>query len=364
MKYAKILFLLAVLSPTLFANNYPIWKPEAPTLEQKYDWIKTTSGEWLKGDLITLYKDEIEFDSDEFGIQLIDISDVSEFYSKGEQSIRLADGTILNGSLIIKNDEFTIKQGDEVTTYNNNQLLSIASSGSNELDYWDGEINLGTNFRRGNSEQSDFTISAEAQRRTSTGRFKADFISNFSERVSQDTGKNEETANDQLLTSTFDWFFSPKLFIRLADYEYFADEFGNIDHRHTLGVGIGYEITDNSNYSWEVNAGPSYQKTQFISVSENDNDTESSAVINLGTTFEWDITKDTEFSADYQLQLVSEEAGEILHRLKSGLEIDLLGDFELDLTFYLDRIENPKSTGIITPEKNDYRFVVSLGYEF
>ena len=65
------------------ANTYPIWKPDTPDFYQEFDWVKTSSGEWLKGDLITMYEEELEFDSDEFGIQVIDLSDVAELYSKG-----------------------------------------------------------------------------------------------------------------------------------------------------------------------------------------------------------------------------------------------------------------------------------------
>lgn len=366
MKFAHSLLLSATLLTPLYtyADTYPIWKPDTPAFNQKFDWVKTSSGEWLKGDLITMYEEELEFDSDEFGIQVIDIADVAELYSKGEQSIRLNDGTVISGKLIIKDGKFSIAQNGSEQSYAMSNLLSIASADGNELDYWDGEVNFGTNFRRGNSEQSDYTISAEAQRRTSTSRFSSEFISNFSERVSQETGKKEETTNDQRFTANFDWFFSPRTFIRLADYEYFADEFGNIDSRHTFGVGIGYELIDTGDFSWEVSAGPSYQSTNYINVEPGQDDNETSGVLNLGSVIQWDITKDIEFDADYQVKVVSEDAGEYIHRLKTGLEVDLIGDFDLDLSFYLDRIENPKPTGTFTPDKNDYRFVVSLGYEF
>lgn len=365
MKITQSLLLATLLSLlSVYADTYPIWKPENPALDQKFDWVKTASGEWLKGDIITMYKEKLEFDSDEFGVQVIDIADVAELYSKGEKSIRLNDGKVINGKLTIKDNKFSVSQNDSEQSFAMSNLFSIASADGNELDYWDGEINFGTNFRGGNSEQTDYTISAEAQRRTSTSRFSLKYISNFSERVNQDTGEKEETTNDQRLTANFDWFFSPRTFIRVADYEYFADKFGNIDSRHTFGLGIGHELVDTGDFSWEVSAGPSYQTTRFIAVENGQDNNETSAALTLGTMVEWDITKDIEFDASYQVRVVSEDAGGYIHRLKTGIEIDLIGDFDLDLSFYLDRIENPKPTGTFTPDKNDYRFVVSIGYEF
>ena len=39
------------------------WRPPSSMLE-KYDWLKLTSDEWLKGELIAMYDREFEFDSD------------------------------------------------------------------------------------------------------------------------------------------------------------------------------------------------------------------------------------------------------------------------------------------------------------
>ena len=61
------------------------------------------------------------------------------------------------------------------------------------------------------------------------------------------------------LTSSFDWFFNPKIYFRAADFEYISDEFLNLDYRIHYGIGLGYHIIDTSQVTWDVNAGPSYQ---------------------------------------------------------------------------------------------------------
>ena len=65
------------------------------------------------------------------------------------------------------------------------------------------------------------------------------------------------------------------------------------------------------------------------------------------------------------MQIVEEASGSSIHHFQTGLEIDLTNDFDLDLTFYANRTESPQldSEGN-TPEKNDYRLVVSFGYDF
>ena len=39
-----------------------------PPVDETFDWIQLTSGEWLKGELKVLYNYKLEFDSDELDL--------------------------------------------------------------------------------------------------------------------------------------------------------------------------------------------------------------------------------------------------------------------------------------------------------
>jgi len=356
--------LTSVFSVTSFASNEKIKKP-TPVFKQKFDWVKLTSDEWLKGDIVSMYDDELEFDSDNLDMQTIDWDDVSELRSKEILSIRMANGTIAEGYLVVKGGELRLVKEGVSQNFKLNQLLSIASSGENERDLWDGYINLGANLRRGNTVQFDYTFAAGIQRRSSSSRFKTDYTANYSKYEDQDTNEKIMTANSQRLTSTYDWFFSQKIFLRAVDFEYFSDEFINVDSRISYGVGVGYHIIDNSKTTWDVNAGPNYQKTKFVEVLVGEDNSESSPGLVLGTDFTYEVTGDIDFDISYQVKIVNEESGEYLQHFQTGLEIDLGNDLDFDVTFYLDKTEKPKAdaAGQI-PEQNDYRLVFSLGYEF
>ena len=116
--------------------------------------------------------------------------------------------------------------------------------------------------------------------------------------------------------------------------------------------------------TWDVTAGPSYQSTQFFDVADDTSSKETSAALSLGTLFEYEITSDIDYDFKYQVLMVSEEAGKFIHHVETGLDMDLISDFELGLTFYIDSIDTPRQNADSTfPENNDYRMVVSLGYE-
>lgn len=342
----------------------PVWQQSASAV-LKYDWLQTTSEEWLKGDIIALYDEKLEFDSDEIGLITIKLKDIAELRSKGRQSLRFESGEIIEGYIILSGDKIEVTDQYGTRNYLTANLLSIASSEEFELELWDGKINLGANFRRGNSKQLDYTLSAEVQRRTSTSRFYADFIANLSESEDEDTGETLETANSERLTSYYDWFFSQKVFFRGANIEYFSDEFQNIKRRYSYGVAIGYHLVDTAKTKWDVTAGPSYQHTQYAEVEEGEKDKEDSSVLAFGTLYEYEITSDIDFEAKYTVQMVSSEAGDFIHHLETGVDVDLGNDFELDVKLYIDRTDSPKpNEDGVMPDENDYRLVVSLGYEF
>lgn len=338
------LVILGIFSNLVLAEQLeakPVWQQSASAI-LKYDWLQTTSEEWLKGDIIALYDEKLEFDSDEVGLITIKLKDIAELRSKGRQSLRFENGEIIEGYIILNGPEIEVTNQFGTQNYRTSNLLSIASSEENELDLWDGKVNFGANFRRGNSKQLDYTLSAEIQRRTSTSRFYAEFISNLSESEDEDTGETLETANSERFTSYYDWFFSQKMFFRAANIEYYSDEFQNIKSRYSYGIAIGYHLVDTKKTKWDVTAGPSYQQTTYAEVEEGEKDKEDSSVLALGTLYEYEITSDIDFEANYQVQIVSEEAGEFIHHLETGLEVDLGNDFELDVTLYVDRTESPK----------------------
>lgn len=333
--------------------------------KQEYDWLKLSSDEWLKGDILSMYDEELEFESEELDLQTIDWDDVDELRSKDKLSIRMVDGTIAEGYLVIKEGKLSLANDGIGKDFVLKDLLSIASSSKKEIDLWGGYLNLGANFRRGNTIQFDYTIAAGIQRRSSSSRYKADYTVNYSRFEDQKTGEESVSADSTRLTSTYDWFFSQKIFLRAMDFEYFSDEFLNVDYRVSYSVAAGYHLIDSSRTSWDVNVGPSYQITQFKNVAADEDNIETSPGITIGTDFSYEITSDIDFDISYQVQFVNEASGDYLQHFETSLEVELANDFDLDLTLYIDRTENPHpdDNGEI-PEQNDYRFVVSLGYDF
>jgi len=360
-----LLFSLALLTFTVHGNDKAeeteVWSPPTPVFSQKFDWLKLRSGEWLKGDIISMYDDELEFESDEFDIIIFDWEDISELRSRFDQQIRFANGEVKQGFLIVKEDHLVLISAGTEQHYPLSELLSITSSSDDRKDLWDGKVTLGMDVNSGNVNQLDYLVTALVQRRTPFSRFRMDFIYNYS----KSTRENDEKVitDTSRFTTYFDWFYSSKMFFRMFDYEHFTDLQQNIRARDTLGISLGYHIVQNKRLQWDVTLGPSFQQTSYYNTTEEQD--QQSGVVAIGTLLDYRISSRIDYIFDYQLQFVEENSGKRNSHLKTGFEFEFSNDFELDMFFYLDRVAEPvASINTVPPKSNDYRLVFSLGYDF
>ncbi len=363
-----IKFFLICLSLLIFTTNgkekepaQTFWYPPTPIFTQDFDWLKLKSGEWLKGDIISMYDDELEFESDEFDTIIFDWQDVLELRSRFDQQIRFDNGEVKQGFLIVKDGHVILLSDGTEQHYPLSELLSITSSAGDRKEIWDGKVALGIDVNSGNVNQLDYLANVSMQRRTPFSRFKVDYIYNYSKSIAEEVSK--VIANSSRLTTNFDWFYSSKVFFRVFDYEHFRDSQQNIHSRDTLGLSFGYHLYQNKRLQWDITLGPSFQKTSYIN--ESPENQQSSGVVALGTFFDYSFSSRIDYVLDYQIQFVEENSGKRNTNLKTGFEFEFSHDLDLDAMFYLDRVAEPV-TAINTnrPDSNDFRLVISLGYKF
>lgn len=337
------------------------WQPPTPVFSQQFDWLKLNSGEWLKGDIISMYDDELEFESDEFDAVTFDWEDVEELRSRFDQQIRFDSGEVKQGFLIVKNKHLILISEGKENHYPLSQLLSITSSADDRTELWDGKFTLGIDISSGNTNQLDYSGNASIQRRTPFTRFNVDFIYNYSKSTQE---LAEKVISDTTrLTSYLDWFYSRTVFFRLLDYEYYADFQQNINSRSTIGLSAGYHLVDNKRLQWDVTLGPSFQKTIYLDTANSTD--QYSGVIAVGTSLDYSLSSRIDYILDFQIQFVEKESGKRNSFLKTGIELDIKHDFELDIIFSIDRVAEPvASINTLPPESNDYKLIFSLGYDF
>lgn len=333
------------------------WRPQEPE-PKDFDWIMLVSGEWLKGELISLYSDVVEFDSDELDELSLDWEDVLVVKTHRPYEVLFVDRSKYVGKLLVRDGQIHVLESS-AGARSRETVLSIANTRGDFLSIWDGNISLAVDFRDGNTQRKDYTARIDTQRRTSETRFKLNYLYTFSK------VENNTVEDSERLTTSMDLFLSDRWFIRPIQFEYYADEFQNIDERYTATSQIGYYLIDTSRTTWDVFAGPGYQVTHYVTVEPGRGEKEETAVGVVGTSLDIELTNDIDYDFNYEGQWVSDDAGGFNHHLDTGLSIEFLGDFDLDIRFILDRVEKPvpKADGSV-PSRNDTSLHVGLSYEF
>jgi putative salt-induced outer membrane protein YdiY len=354
-----VLFVIAIEICTLTAmaqTPTPGFQPPTPPPDM-FDWIQLKSGEWLKGELIALYEDSLEFDSDKLDKLTLDWEDVTQVRTGRVVQVRFMDRT-LTGKLVINGNTVQV-EGDTTQQLERAQLVSITPGNRKERSFWSGNLTFGLNLREGNSEQLEENVLASLRRRTVSSRVILDYVSNYN--ITDET----TVTNNQRARAAIDWFVTSRFFVRPIIGEYLHDPFQNFDHRWTVGAALGYQLVDTSRITWDVYAGPAYQHTTFVSVEEGESDKEQTIAFWAGTTYKNELAKDVDYTFDYRLLLVKPEAGGYTHHFLTGLSIDSFGPLDFDISFVWDRVQQPRaeSSGVV-PKKDDFRLIIGLGFDF
>lgn len=344
------------------------WEAFAPPLDNEFDWLQLTSGEWLKGDFKVLYDFTLEFDSDELGLLEFDFDDIRQLRTRAMKSIFLEgeggprDTSILRGMLVIKDDQVKLLRSGHEVSIPRERVISIAGGKQREWDYWSGMASIGVNARGGNTETVDTTVIANLKRRTTQTRFNADYLANYS------AVKQVDTANNQRLSSYFDWFFTGHFYWKVLEAEYYRDPFSNIDGQYSASTGFGYDLARTPRTEWTINAGLGYQKLRFESVQAGDPTSSESPFFTAGTRFDYELTGDIDLIYDYSIRMLNEDNGRYTHHMLGSISFGLVGNLDLDVSIIWDRIEKPtpiNDAGVATlPEQDDYQLLVSLAYDF
>ncbi len=350
----------ALCALTLFslcnaANAQATFEPP----EDSKDWIQLTSGEWLRGELIGLFEDVVEFDSEILEELNIEWEDVKRIRSPRTFGFNVNGDPTLVGTLRFDGDQVYIVSDSGATVVNREDLIGITKSAERERDRWSTDISIGMNVRRGNAEFLEQNTLATAERRTPKSRAIIDYVGSFNET------EGIRVANSHRVTGTLDRFSNSRLFWRPVNIQYSRDEFQNIAHQATLSTGLGFEIKDTSKTDWQIYASAGANYLQRVSVEPGESEHSTSPSLTIGTDFETDLTSWIEYLFQYRVTFLDEEAGKRQRHMVTTISTDLIGDIDFDVSLIWDRTDSPRpaSDGTI-PKPDDYRLNVGIGFEF
>jgi len=355
-RLAALSWLLHLVAPLLLQAE---WSPPTPSFDSSYDWIKLTSGEWLKGEIRVLYEEELEFDSEILDTLFIDWDDIAEIHSARDLDLNIGQRQVVTGRVEMKGERAVVRQGEQETTVEREEIVSIAPDRTTEWGLWDVNMSAGANYRSGNTDEVSYHLKVDARRATELNRLVLSYLGQYSE------SQGIETANSHDASVYYDLFLSRRVFLRLAEFNYYRDPFQNIRNRYTLNSGIGYKFIDRAKIELDGFVGPGGQIVQFSSVVPGSGRSNTSVALAFGFHYNQDITSWIEFDSQYRASWLEKASGSYLHQFENSLSIDIYDPIELDLTFLWEHTANPtrREDGTV-PDQNDFQLLIGLGVEF
>lgn len=330
---------------------------ERPTVatDDGSDWIRLASGEWLRGEIVVLDRETLEFDSEQLDTLKIDWTDVAEVRTSRSFTVLLDDRTQRTGV-------FDLDGGDAhvgAETIPRANLLRMVPGEPREANYWSGRLSFGMTARSGNTDQLDVTSALDVKRRTALTRFTLSYAGAYSEL------EDERSADNQRVNGQLDWFLGKQLYATPLGLEVYRDPFQNIALRVTPFAGLGYTLVDRAATEWSARLGLGYRWVRYESVAAGEDDTDGSPTAAVGTHVSHDLTDDAELAFDYGAQIGLEDASDTNQYAVLGLVVDLVYDLDLDVSLRWDRVGQPiPDDDGNRPEKDDLRLTVGLGWSF
>lgn len=335
--------------------------PKAVDLQKdtRFDWIEIKSGEWLKGRVRSLQEDKLEFDSEELDLLRFDWDKVRQLYSPRPNSVLLEGAKPVDGGVQVTPEEVRVVSGSTTNVQPRSSLVAITPTGARELDRWTDKLSVGLSFRSGNTRETDVSVSNTLKRRTPLTRLEFDYLGNYRK------ANGEEIELNHRVNAQFDYFLSRRLFVRVPDFEYYRDPLQNIEHRVTMGAGIGYDLVKTARTEWNVTLGPAWQRNWFDSVPEGEDSVADAAAMVVGMSLDFELTRRLDWLVEYRGQWTRGETGDNTHHFVTTLEFEIHKRLLLNLSFIWDRIANPREeSGGEAPIPDDFRLTTSLGVDF
>ena len=100
--------------------------PQAVDTNDGADWIQLVSGEWLRGELLRVRDDSLDFDSDKLDLQTFDRDDVTKIHSAQTDFVVTDDNRVFSGRLVMDGQKVWVV-GDRTVQIDRSDLLAVVA---------------------------------------------------------------------------------------------------------------------------------------------------------------------------------------------------------------------------------------------
>jgi hypothetical protein len=319
----------------------------------KTDVLIFLNGDRLTGEVKSLERGKLRFNTDATGTISIEWDDVASLESKQNVQVETADGDRHLGHLAKASGEaaLVVETAAGPLTLEIAHVVLMAPIEENRIDRIDGDITAGYNFAKA-SEVQQMQFGLDIEFRTETRIFGLSADNSLSDSEDNEASQRSSLNLDYKRLWSNRWFISGMV---SADRN---DELG-IDLRTSVGGGGGRIVRQTNHSATSIESGLMVSH-ENLAGSESDQDTVE-AYINLN--WDWFRYDTPQLDLSTSLEIIPNltDSGRVRGEFDVSLKWEIINDLFWEIGIYDSYDSEPVVVGA---EKNDYGIVTSLGYEF
>lgn|GEM_PF-2344415 len=323
------------------------------------DTVTVDNGDELNGTIAKVEKGKLHLRTEYAGTIQIAWEKVTGIESDGRYQIEAETGKLYRGEMRRDSEEVAVVEEDVERPLQSVEVISMVrlEPGDDPPGFWrtlDGSGGLGYSFTRGNSEQTQTSISGEADYRRENYKLQADLTSILAEQ------EGAEATSRHALNARYDRFLSARAFaFGVTGFE--RNDRQKLDLRSRFGGGFGWKVVKSRDTEFDLLGGATLTNEQFRNgegeMIPRNSTGEGLLGFEASTTRLWGVKLSTRLTAHPNLV----QTGRYRVEYDSSARIPLVAGFTWNVSLF-DRYDSePPRDGVL---RNDYGLVSTFGVAF
>ena len=226
------------------------------------DQITLKNGDRISGSIVSSDGTSLNIKTDYAGTLAIKLDQVQSITSDQPLYVTSKDGTVLAGTVAASGDTVQVATRSSGTVTISRSALQSIRNESEQQAYgaWGGALNAGLSLARGNADNANFTLGANASRSTSKDKLSV-FVNSLYSRGTT-AGVTLTTASAVNGGLRYDFNLGARTFAYgFTDFDH--DRFQLLDLRNVIGGGLGYHVIKSDPTTFDLFAGASLNQEFF-----------------------------------------------------------------------------------------------------
>jgi putative salt-induced outer membrane protein YdiY len=316
------------------------------------DMVVFKNGDKLTGTIQTLDSGKLKIIGTLAGDVSVNLSDVATFSSTQPIVIETKSGQQIHQPISAAEDNaIRPATGPAIAIDSIKQLNPIPPK-------WTGSLLVNGTMARGNTNTDvlGITFNSEYRRHDDTYNDRttlgADY--NFGRQRDPSTGDTHTTTDNWMAQGKYDHFFTEKLY-SYVDAKIEHDRIAELNYRLTPGVGLGYQWVEKPELNFRTEAGVTYVYEDYITDGHDD-----FAALRLAYHLDKKLAEKVKFFNDFEILPAFQDPSDYTLTADAGVRVDVAKNWFTEFKVEWARDNTPPPGA----DKNDFRYIVGVGYNF